>query len=79
MPTITIEIETGNAAMQTPEDVADAIRAACDALEDANDSRGPIRDQNGNTVGHWEMVGEWTDTEEADPADLWAAVGEDAE
>jgi hypothetical protein len=77
MATISIEIETGNDAMQTPADVADAIRAACDAIEDANDSRAPIRDYNGNTVGFWEMVGEWEEAEEPDPDDLWAAVGEE--
>ena len=62
MATISIEIETGNEGMQTPEDVARALSRAAARIEDGGDS-GPIRDYNGNTVGRWEVSGEWNEEE----------------
>jgi hypothetical protein len=51
----TLTVELGNAAMSTPEDVADALREVADALE-AGASSGIVRDVNGNTVGRWELA-----------------------
>lgn len=52
----------GNEAMQTPLDAAAMLRNLADALDarerwdgDAGDS-GTIRDDNGNTVGRWEVA-----------------------
>jgi hypothetical protein len=54
-----LEIELGNDAMQTAEDVAEAIRAKLKGIEastfDAPEGPYNIRDRNGNTVGKWEV------------------------
>lgn len=55
----TLTIELGNAAMQTPADVAAALvgvayKQLAGTLWTDADS-GPIRDKNGNTVGRWEV------------------------
>lgn len=47
-----LSIELGNAAMQTPEDVAHALHEVIVAL-DVGRTEGKIRDENGNTVGTW--------------------------
>lgn len=56
-----LSIELGNAAMQTPRDVLDAIRQSLARThpdqELGTDDGGKIRDVNGNTVGSW-RVGE---------------------
>lgn len=49
--TFTLTIETGNAAMRTREDVARAVRDVADKI--GPDRYRGIRDDNGNTVGHW--------------------------
>ena len=63
-----LKIKLGNAAMQTPEDVAGALREVAEWLDgvgsyEADDEQilwhldaGRIRDVNGNTVGDWEMT-----------------------
>lgn len=57
----TLEIELGNAAMQTQRDIKTAIKGAFTgaAFEDhpfkAMDS-GIVRDINGNKVGKWEVT-----------------------
>lgn len=52
-----LEIRLGNAAMRTPEDVADALRRTADRLEGAQEClRAEIRDLNGNVVGSWSYV-----------------------
>lgn len=60
--TFTVEIELGNDAMQTGEDLAHALRGVAAKIEDcsrpvedwpASVRTGPIRDVNGNTVGRW--------------------------
>jgi hypothetical protein len=55
----TLEIELGNDAMQSAEDVAEAIRSKLKGIEAStfNAPEGPynIRDRNGNTVGKWEV------------------------
>jgi hypothetical protein len=43
----------GNAAMQTPDDVAGALRGVIRRVL-RGDTGGIIRDVNGNTVGSWE-------------------------
>ncbi len=47
-----LRIELGNAAMSTPEQVAQALRKAADAVETHRED-GPILDLNGNSVGRW--------------------------
>ncbi len=49
-----LRIELGNAAMQTPEDIADALRSVANKLESGN-TEGSIRDLNGNTVGEFKI------------------------
>lgn len=55
----TLKIELGNAAMETPRDIAKALREAAGRLEcvadDATSASAPIYDENGNRVGKWEM------------------------
>ena len=53
-----LEIRLGNEAMQTPEDVAEALRGVASQLEDGVpfDNR-LIRDHNGNETGSWKVVG----------------------
>jgi hypothetical protein len=47
-----IKIELGNDAMNSPEDVARALRKIADRLEREQwEITNPIRDENGNTVG----------------------------
>jgi len=53
-------IELGNDAMQSPADVARALRAVADKLAPANWERASqlssrIGDDNGNKVGEWEV------------------------
>jgi hypothetical protein len=57
----TLEIELGNDAMQTPEDVTDALEEVVKQIRDRHwDGWTPggesIRDINGNTVGRWSLV-----------------------
>jgi endogenous inhibitor of DNA gyrase (YacG/DUF329 family) len=55
-----LEIELGNDAMQTAEDVAEAIRSKLKGIEAStfNTPEGPynILDRNGNPVGKWEVI-----------------------
>lgn len=57
MGVFTLKIRLGNVAMQTPRDVADALRRHADRLEVADswggDDDGPIMDTLGNKVGSW--------------------------
>lgn len=53
-------IELGNAAMSTPADVADALEKAAARIRDCDGwagvaEAGNIRDENGNTVGTWDV------------------------
>jgi hypothetical protein len=50
----TLNIELGNEAMQTGEDVARALRAVAKKLDGGADS-GRVQDENGNTVGEWDL------------------------
>lgn len=49
-----LRIELGNDAMQTPEDIVEALRSVARKLE-GGDTEGTIRDLNGNTVGSFEI------------------------
>jgi len=55
-----VEIELGNAAMQTRDDVRNAIHEALDkpGRHDPMDGydRGTVRDLNGNKVGTWHVM-----------------------
>lgn len=57
-----VEIEVGNAAMQTRADLRDALREVAEELDvycdDAPEvgTYGRIVDANGNRVGRWEVV-----------------------
>ena len=52
----TLNIELGNAAMMSTEDVADALEILVDRLRYESEASGVIRDYNGNKVGRWEVV-----------------------
>ncbi len=59
----TLEIELGNEAMQTRNDVEWALRKLGQEVKYLSEipedgDEGPIRDENGNTVGKWEVKGE---------------------
>lgn len=54
--TFRLEISLGNDAMQAGPDVARALRAVADRIENDLEARGTIRDENGNTVGSFEAV-----------------------
>lgn len=62
MPKFLLEIKIGDAAMRTGTDVAEALEEAATALRahgylrDRDAVRVGIRDLNGNTVGHWEVL-----------------------
>lgn len=58
MPRFTLEIELGNDAMRSDEDIARALKGVAEKVEyDGIISKLPkrIRDINGNTVGHYEV------------------------
>jgi hypothetical protein len=56
-----LKIALGNDAMQTPEDVAKALMDVVVKLSTKDTfllhNRGKIPDNNGNTVGYWEVEG----------------------
>lgn len=58
----TLHIELGNAAMQTPDQVAAVLRIVADRLSNRGDFddgyNGTIMDHLGNTVGNWTVEGE---------------------
>lgn len=51
----TVNIDTGNAAMDTPDHVAQELRRIAAAL-DLGFTEGPILDGNGNTVGSFDFT-----------------------
>jgi hypothetical protein len=52
-----LKIATGNAAMQTADAVASALRDVAQRLNQGF-ALGSVSDDNGNTVGTWVLTGE---------------------
>ena len=52
----TLEIELGNDAMRTANDVANALDRIADEVLFVGLTGRAIRDTNGNTVGKWEVT-----------------------
>lgn len=52
---LVLRIELGNDAMQTREQLSRAIRHVATRMTIAEHTEGRIRDENGNTVGDWEI------------------------
>lgn len=57
--TFTMEIDSENDAMRTADDVSRALSKLATHLRgrDWDDFEGKIRDDNGNTVGSWNLSG----------------------
>lgn len=56
MDKFTLTVELGNAAMETVNDVADALIATAAKLQETERAEdGIIRDDNGNTVGGYKF------------------------
>jgi hypothetical protein len=58
MNTFELKVQFGNEAMQSPEDLAYALRQLADGFETWQAwpsiiEEGRVRDLNGNTVGEW--------------------------
>ena len=59
--TFSLEITLGNTAMQTREDVARALEAIAQRLRGlppVHIDHGYVKDNNGNTVGSWQLTAE---------------------
>ena len=54
MEKFTLEIEMGNDAMQTTEDIIDALKQVIKKMESGRDG-GFIQDVNGNNVGTFDI------------------------
>jgi hypothetical protein len=52
MDTFTLTIKLGNDAMQTGDDIADALMAVASKVRSGHE-QGRIQDENGNTVGEF--------------------------
>lgn len=53
----TVEIELGNDAVQTADDIANILRETADRVDRVEvGAFRNIRDLNGNTVGLWQVV-----------------------
>jgi hypothetical protein len=55
MERFTLEIELGNEAMRYALDVARALQEIAKRIEDGASLDGKIHDENGNTVGAYEL------------------------
>lgn len=56
--TITVKIKTGNEAMRTASDVAEALRETANIVASRGLHRSAkhvIRDVNGNAIGEWKV------------------------
>lgn len=53
MESFDLHIDLGSDAMQTPQDVAQALRAVAERLDAGPETDGAIRDTNGNKVGYF--------------------------
>lgn len=66
--TFKIKIEMGNDAMQTPRELAQALREVAAEIEgiDLRETKSRrISDDNGNTVGKWSFDGEDEDEDDS--------------
>ncbi len=54
MAKFTLEITLGNEAMQTPDDIAEALRRTASKVQ-AGYGNGGILDLNGNSVGSYDI------------------------
>jgi hypothetical protein len=54
-----LEIALGNEAMQSPEDISDALQLAAKNMIDGGRVGGVIMDSNGNTVGSYGVHEAW--------------------
>ena len=52
---LTVTIDLGNDAMRTRKDVAKALRDLAKRIGTSRDTSGRILDENGNSVGRWEI------------------------
>lgn len=50
-----LTIKLGNDAMSTKDDIARALRDLAGKLDRTDSDSGRVRDDNGNTVGSWEI------------------------
>jgi len=57
--TFTVKIEMGDDLMQTPYDVASALRKVAQVVSGQCATRGAIVDDNGNMVGEFRLRGNW--------------------
>ncbi len=71
MPRFVLNIKLENEAMQDQHDVAKALREVADRLSKLVSSNfgpygleGKIKDVNGNTVGGWEVKGDYDDRDD---------------
>ena len=51
-----LRVNLGNEAMQTREDVSEAVREVARQLRRSEVGGGVVLDVNGNTVGRWDFV-----------------------
>ena len=51
----TLEIQLGNDAMQTSEEVAETLRSVAEKIDFEGKESGAIMDENGNSVGRFEV------------------------
>lgn len=56
METFTLTIEMGNAAMNTPQNVADALLRAANKINEYGSWEGVVSDGNGNLVGRYTLA-----------------------
>jgi hypothetical protein len=60
----TLRIKSDNAAMQTAEDVVDALKTIISKIRTGRDG-GKVMDANGNSVGTWDLCLPESEEEEA--------------
>lgn len=55
MDSFELKIEMGNSAMLTTKDVAEVLRKIVSKKLDIGQTKGVIKDRNGNRVGSWKF------------------------
>jgi len=56
MKRFTLDIDLGNEAMKSPEDIALALEQVAQHICDGPQTGSPILDDNGSRVGYWEII-----------------------